>query len=59
MRLDPFDRGLEEYTRVIVPWGALHLPGIARELELDGYLRVEESQRLLLSWSTVLAALVR
>jgi hypothetical protein len=53
------ERGLASYRRVIVPWGALHLPGVARAIEDAGFVRVAESRRQLVAWSTVGAALVR
>ena len=51
------ERGLESYRRVIVPWGALHLPAIERAIEDAGFVRVAESRRQLVAWSTVGAAL--
>lgn len=55
--LAELDQALREYRHVIVPWGALHLPGIAVAIEDQGFVLVEESHRLLVSWSMVLAAL--
>jgi hypothetical protein len=57
--IEALEHGLRTYRRVIVPWGALHLPGIARAIEQDGFVREAETKRLLVSWSTVLAALRR
>jgi hypothetical protein len=57
--LEELERGLRSHRRLIVPWGALHLPEIARAIEEDGFARVQESRRLLVSWSSVLAATLR
>jgi hypothetical protein len=41
--LDEMQRRLPETENIVVPWGAAHMPEIARELQKDGF-RLEESQ---------------
>jgi hypothetical protein len=48
---------LGEYTNVIVPWGALHLPFIEGAIRERGFEESRRSRHRLLSWMTVLAAL--
>jgi hypothetical protein len=45
--------GLDDYRRIIVPWGAMHLPGIAHELGALGFEITNTKQRRLVSWSTL------
>lgn len=44
-----------EFDRVVVPWGALHLPGIERSLLSGGFSEVERSEHRLILWITLLA----
>ena len=48
---------LPKYQRVIVPWGALHLPDIEDELVASGFVFVDETRRQVVVWSTLLMAL--
>jgi len=41
--LDEVQRRLSESDNVVVPWGAAHMPEIARELQKDGF-RLQESR---------------
>lgn len=41
--LDELQKRLPETENVIVPWGAAHMPGIAKEIQKDGF-RLEESR---------------
>jgi hypothetical protein len=41
--LDEMQRRLPETENIVVPWGAAHMPEIARELRKDGF-RLEESR---------------
>jgi len=41
--LDEMQRRLPETENIVVPWGAAHMPEIARELQKDGF-RLEESR---------------
>jgi len=47
----------EEYERVIVPWGALHLPGIEETVLSWGFAETSRETHPLFAWSTVAAAL--
>jgi hypothetical protein len=49
---------LPQYRRIIVPWGALHLPEIERELFELGFVFEDETRRQVIAWSTLLAALL-
>ena len=51
------ERALGEYERVVVPWGALHLPGIEETVLSWGYVETSRVQHPLFAWSTVVAAL--
>lgn len=51
------DLALEQARRVIVPWGALHLPGIEQFVLELGFEQVSEARRHVVAWPTVLAAL--
>ena len=48
---------LNERSRVIVPWGALHLPDIERFVIQLGFERVDEIERHVVSWPTLVRAL--
>jgi len=45
------------YPRVIVPWGALHLPQIERRMLEDGFVLQQETRRRILAWKTLWAAI--
>ena len=49
------ENGLDSFERIVVPWGAMHMPGIAQEVESLGFTTVSTRHRLLFSWSTLLA----
>lgn len=51
------DRALPDYRRVIVPWGALHMPFLEEEVLDRGFDESRREQRRLVSWSTILSAL--
>lgn len=51
--LGALDEELESYPTIIVPWGALHLPGIEAGLEERGFLPGAESLRPLLRWHSL------
>lgn len=55
--LAEIDRVLPEYERVIVPWGALHLPFIEAAILERGFDEASRERRRLMSWATLLAAL--
>jgi len=48
---------LGEFDRVVVPWGALHLPAIEAAILDDGFEPGASQRRRLVSWRTVLEAL--
>jgi hypothetical protein len=50
---------LEHYRRVVVPWGALHMPEVERKILAEGFTPSGSFSRRLLRYSTVLAALSR
>jgi hypothetical protein len=49
--------GLNDYQRIIVPWGALHLPGIEDAILGWGFEQTATSQRRIAAYQTILAAL--
>jgi len=50
--------GLDDYQRIIVPWGALHLPGIEAAILAWGFEQTASSQRRITAYQTILAALL-
>ena len=46
-------RALGEGRRVVVPWGALHLPDLHMRLEAEGFSVTRESRRLVIRFSTL------
>lgn len=55
--LAEIETALPQYKHVIVPWGALHLPEIERELIESGFVFEDETRRQVIAWSTLAAAL--
>ncbi len=53
------DEALGEYHRVIVPWGALHLPEIESAVLERGFEETDRTRHPLIAWSTIAAALGR
>jgi hypothetical protein len=51
------ERALVEYERVIVPWGALHLPSVEQTVLTWGFAETSRELHPLFAWSTVLAAI--
>jgi hypothetical protein len=49
--------GLNDYQRIIVPWGALHLPGIEDAILGWGFEQTATSQRRIAAYQTILTAL--
>jgi hypothetical protein len=47
------DAALDEFERVVVPWGALHLPEIEEALLERGFALDSSQRRRLVSWSTI------
>jgi hypothetical protein len=52
------DAALADYEHVVVPWGALHLSAIESSLLRQGFEEVRSRYRRLISWSTILAAML-
>jgi hypothetical protein len=52
-----FDSNAEAYDTVIIPWGALHMPGFERALEERGYRLVAVRSIPLVRYSTMLGGL--
>jgi hypothetical protein len=52
------ERALTEYQRVVVPWGALHLPGIEQVVLGWGFEETSRELHPLFGWSTIAAALL-
>jgi hypothetical protein len=52
------ERALGEYEHVVVPWGALHLPGIERTVMDWGYEETSRELHPLFAWRTVIAAVL-
>lgn len=46
-----------DFAHVVVPWGAMHLPGIAAALRDDGWAPVGETHRRLLGYGSALGLL--
>ena len=46
------------YEHVIVPWGALHLPGIEQTVLSWGFAETSRELHPLFAWRTVIAALL-
>jgi hypothetical protein len=55
--LDALQVALMEYDRVIVPWGALHLPFVQHQVLEMGFEPTTRTHHPLASWKTILAAL--
>ena len=47
------DRALEDYARVVIPWGALHMPGIEHGVLSRGFEPVGERRRLAVRYATL------
>jgi hypothetical protein len=46
-----------DFDHVVVPWGAIHLPGVAATLRDEGWAPVGETRRRLIGYGVVLALL--
>ena len=49
---------LDDYQRIVVPWGALHLPGIEDAILGWGFEQTASSQRRITAYQTILTALL-
>ncbi len=48
------DAALPDYAVVVIPWGALHMPGIQQQLLERGFERVDAQQRLAAGYGALL-----
>jgi hypothetical protein len=51
--LSEIEAALEEYERLVVPWGALHLPFIERAILERGFHPTASTRHRLISWGSV------
>jgi hypothetical protein len=56
--LDEMRGVLPDYQRIVIPWGALHLPGIEKAILDWGFEPVGSSQQLLASYTAIFAVLL-
>jgi hypothetical protein len=56
--LTEIQAGLDEYQRIIVPWGALHLPGIEAAILDWGFEQTASRRHRITAYQTILAALL-
>ena len=55
--LGEIEAALSDYERVVVPWGALHMPWIEQQIEELGFERTDSRQRLFIDWDRILNAI--
>jgi hypothetical protein len=55
--LNEIRASLDDYQRIVVPWGALHLPGIEDAILGWGFEQTASSQRRITAYQTILTAL--
>jgi uncharacterized protein YbaP (TraB family) len=51
--LGAIDEALDRYPNVVVPWGALHMPGIEEQLLARGFRTTGETAHRFVTWSRV------
>ncbi|MDJ0867953.1 MAG: hypothetical protein QNK03_17745 [Myxococcota bacterium] len=52
------DDALEDYERVVVPWGAIHMRALEGSVLQRGFERIETRRRTIVRYATLLAALL-
>jgi len=57
--IEALDESLDEYERIIVPWGALHLPEVEAEVLARGFALGTTKRHLLFRYASILSALVQ
>lgn len=57
--VDELAAALPDYARVVIPWGALHMPGIQQALLEQGFESVEARRRLAVDYGTLLGGIGR
>lgn len=55
--LEEIDKAFTDYDLVIVPWGALHMPEIEKEMLERGFVEVEENRYPLSRYGTIIEGL--
>ena len=54
-----FDERAGDYTTIVIPWGALHMPGLEAGLRERGYRIESERMRPVVRFGTILGSLVK
>jgi hypothetical protein len=54
-----FDEKAGDYTTIVIPWGALHMPGLEAGLRERGYTVQSERMRPVVRFETILGSLVK
>jgi hypothetical protein len=54
-----FDEKAGDYTTIVIPWGALHMPGLEAGLEKRGYRVESERTRPVVRFGTIIDSLVK
>ncbi len=55
--IDSFQLASEHYNHVVIPWGAMHGPGLQQSLLELGFTATDSKYHLILPWSALLNAL--
>jgi len=55
--LEEIQASLDDYDRIVVPWGALHLPGVEAAILGWGFEQTASSQRRIIAYQTILTSL--
>jgi hypothetical protein len=54
-----FDEKAGDYTTIVIPWGALHMPGLEAGLKERGYRVESERTRPVVRFGTIVGSLVK
>jgi len=57
--IEALEAALDDYDRIVVPWGALHQNALSAQVETWGFRQVREERHLAISWRAVFGALFR
>lgn len=55
--IDSFQLASDNYDNVVIPWGAMHGPGIQQSLQELGFTTTDSKYHLILPWGALLKAL--
>ena len=55
--LEEIEDALLDYERVVVPWGALHMPWIEHQVQQRGFARTHSKKHLFVDWGRIANAL--